>query len=148
LELAGARHVASERGATFSLAELAMQAAIDGTGVVLGRIVLAERDPLGPALQNCATAGRQLFSWFAPTARNPGTKCNASGIGCSRPASDPRLSAPRLAKSKDLSWAELRDSGWQRCACCGQAPAIPFAVAWQPARGLPGWRSQESLQKL
>jgi LysR family glycine cleavage system transcriptional activator len=44
LKLAGAKHVASERGATFSLAELAMQAAIDGTGVVLGRIVLAERD--------------------------------------------------------------------------------------------------------
>jgi LysR family glycine cleavage system transcriptional activator len=44
LQLAGARQVGSERGAKFSLAELAMQAAIDGTGIVLGRIALAERD--------------------------------------------------------------------------------------------------------
>ena len=44
LALAGAKKVSAQRGAKFSLAELAMQAAIDGTGVVLGRIVLAERD--------------------------------------------------------------------------------------------------------
>jgi LysR family transcriptional regulator, glycine cleavage system transcriptional activator len=36
--------VFAKRGAKFSLAELAMQAAIDGVGVVLGRVVLAERD--------------------------------------------------------------------------------------------------------
>lgn len=44
LDLAGAKHVSAHRGAKFTLAELAMQAAIDGVGVVLGRIVLAERD--------------------------------------------------------------------------------------------------------
>ena len=44
LALAGAKHVSAHRGAKFTLAELAMQAAIDGVGVVLGRIVLAERD--------------------------------------------------------------------------------------------------------
>jgi LysR family glycine cleavage system transcriptional activator len=44
LELAGAKHVSAQRGARFSLAELALQAAIDGAGVVLGRMVLAERD--------------------------------------------------------------------------------------------------------
>jgi LysR family glycine cleavage system transcriptional activator len=44
LALAGAKHVPAHRGARFTLAELAMQAAIDGAGVVLGRIVLAEGD--------------------------------------------------------------------------------------------------------
>jgi LysR family glycine cleavage system transcriptional activator len=44
LALAGAKHVSAHRGARFTLAELAMQAAIDGAGVVLGRLVLAERD--------------------------------------------------------------------------------------------------------
>ena len=44
LTLAGAKHVSAERGARFTLAELAMQAAIDGAGVVLGRVVLAEAD--------------------------------------------------------------------------------------------------------
>ena len=44
LSLAGAKHVSSHRGARFTLAELAMQAAIDGAGVVLGRMVLAEGD--------------------------------------------------------------------------------------------------------
>jgi LysR family glycine cleavage system transcriptional activator len=44
LTLAGAKNVVAHRGARFTLAELAMQAAIDGAGVVLGRIVLAERD--------------------------------------------------------------------------------------------------------
>jgi LysR family glycine cleavage system transcriptional activator len=44
LALAGARDVSARRGAKFTLAELAMQAAIDGGGVVLGRIVLAEGD--------------------------------------------------------------------------------------------------------
>ena len=44
LALAGAKQVFANRGAKFSLAELAMQAAIDGVGVVLGRVVLAEGD--------------------------------------------------------------------------------------------------------
>jgi len=44
LDFAGAKAVSHERGARFSLAELAMQAAIDGAGVVLGRVVLAEGD--------------------------------------------------------------------------------------------------------
>ena len=44
LELAGAKAVRPHRGVRFSLAELAMQAAIDGAGVVLGRVVLAEGD--------------------------------------------------------------------------------------------------------
>jgi len=44
LSLAGAKHVSAQRGTRFSLAELAMQAAIDGAGVVLGRMVLAEGD--------------------------------------------------------------------------------------------------------
>ena len=44
LERAGARQVDSSRGTRFSLAELALQAAIDGSGVVLGRTALAERD--------------------------------------------------------------------------------------------------------
>jgi len=44
LTLAGAKHVSAHRGARFTLAELAMQAAIDGAGVVLGRVVLAEGD--------------------------------------------------------------------------------------------------------
>ena len=44
LSLAGASNVSAQRGVRFSLAELAMQAAIDGGGVVLGRVVLAEGD--------------------------------------------------------------------------------------------------------
>jgi LysR family glycine cleavage system transcriptional activator len=44
LALAGAKHVSARRGARFTLAELAMQAAIDGAGIVLGRLVLAEGD--------------------------------------------------------------------------------------------------------
>jgi LysR family transcriptional regulator, glycine cleavage system transcriptional activator len=44
LALAGAKQVSPQRGVRFTLAELAMQAAIDGAGVVLGRVVLAERD--------------------------------------------------------------------------------------------------------
>jgi LysR family glycine cleavage system transcriptional activator len=44
LELAGASGVPARRGTRFSLAELAMQAAIDGSGVVLGRLALAESD--------------------------------------------------------------------------------------------------------
>jgi LysR family glycine cleavage system transcriptional activator len=44
LKLAGATQVAAQRGTRFSLAELALQAAIDGAGVVMGRMVLAQRD--------------------------------------------------------------------------------------------------------
>ena len=44
LTLAGAKYVSAHRGVKFTLAELAMHAAIDGAGVVLGRIVLAEED--------------------------------------------------------------------------------------------------------
>jgi LysR family transcriptional regulator, glycine cleavage system transcriptional activator len=44
LALAGAKHISARRGARFTLAELAMQAAIAGAGVVLGRLVLAEGD--------------------------------------------------------------------------------------------------------
>jgi LysR family transcriptional regulator, glycine cleavage system transcriptional activator len=44
LDFAGAIGVSHHRGLRFSLAELAMQAAIDGAGVVLGRTVLAEAD--------------------------------------------------------------------------------------------------------
>jgi LysR family glycine cleavage system transcriptional activator len=44
LRFAGAKAVSPHRGVKFTLAELAMQAAIDGAGVVLGRIVLAEGD--------------------------------------------------------------------------------------------------------
>ena len=44
LALAGAKHVSAHRGIRFSLADHAMQAAIDGAGVVLGRMVLAEQD--------------------------------------------------------------------------------------------------------
>lgn len=44
LQFAGARAVSAHRGVRFTLAELAMQAAIDGAGVVLGRTVLAEGD--------------------------------------------------------------------------------------------------------
>lgn len=44
LALAGAKHVSAHRGTKFTLAELAMQAAVDGVGVVLGRVVLAEGD--------------------------------------------------------------------------------------------------------
>lgn len=44
LKLAGAKHVSAHRGTRFSLAELALQAAIEGSGVVLGRMVLAEGD--------------------------------------------------------------------------------------------------------
>ena len=44
LKLAGATQVAAHRGTKFSLAELALQAAIDGAGVVMARMVLAESD--------------------------------------------------------------------------------------------------------
>lgn len=44
LDLAGAKQIPANRGTRFSLAELAMQAAMDGAGVVLGRMVLAEGD--------------------------------------------------------------------------------------------------------
>jgi LysR family transcriptional regulator, glycine cleavage system transcriptional activator len=44
LDFAGATAVPHQRGLRFSLAELAMQAAIDGSGIVLGRTVLAEGD--------------------------------------------------------------------------------------------------------
>jgi LysR family glycine cleavage system transcriptional activator len=44
LELAGAKNVCAHRGTGFSLAELALQAAINGAGVVLGRLVLGEAD--------------------------------------------------------------------------------------------------------
>jgi LysR family transcriptional regulator, glycine cleavage system transcriptional activator len=44
LRLAGAKHVSWHHGARFTLPELAMQAAIDDAGVVLGRVVLAEGD--------------------------------------------------------------------------------------------------------
>src|SRR5688572_2636834 len=44
LKLAGAAEVNANRGTRFSLAELALQAAVDGTGVVLGRLALAQKD--------------------------------------------------------------------------------------------------------
>jgi LysR family glycine cleavage system transcriptional activator len=44
LALAGAPEVNGNRGTRYSLAELALQAAIDGAGVVLGRLALAELD--------------------------------------------------------------------------------------------------------
>ena len=44
LALAGASQVSTRAGTRFSLAEHALQAAIDGSGVVLGRLCLAERD--------------------------------------------------------------------------------------------------------
>ena len=50
LEIAGAKQVSAHRGTRFSLAELALQAAIDGAGVVLGRMVLADGDLAGGRL--------------------------------------------------------------------------------------------------
>jgi LysR family glycine cleavage system transcriptional activator len=44
LRIAGAPEINANRGTKFSLAELALQAAIDGAGVVLGRLALAELD--------------------------------------------------------------------------------------------------------
>jgi LysR family transcriptional regulator, glycine cleavage system transcriptional activator len=44
LAWAGAKHISARRGVRFTLAELAMQAAIDGAGILLGRLVLAEGD--------------------------------------------------------------------------------------------------------
>jgi len=44
LNLAHATQVQVRRGARFSLADLALQAAMDGAGVVMGRLTLAERD--------------------------------------------------------------------------------------------------------
>ena len=44
LALAGAKHISARGGVRFTLAELAMQAAIDGAGIMLGRLVLAEGD--------------------------------------------------------------------------------------------------------
>lgn len=44
LDFAGARNVPAHRGTRFSLAEHALQAAIDGSGVVLARRCLAESD--------------------------------------------------------------------------------------------------------
>jgi len=44
LALAGGKNILTQRGTRFTLAELALQAAIDGDGVVLGRMVLAEAD--------------------------------------------------------------------------------------------------------
>jgi len=44
LKFAGATQVDAHRGTKFSLAELALQAAIDGAGVALARMVLAEAD--------------------------------------------------------------------------------------------------------
>lgn len=44
LTLAGARNVPTISGMRFTLAEHALQAAIDGAGVVLGRLGLADRD--------------------------------------------------------------------------------------------------------
>jgi LysR family glycine cleavage system transcriptional activator len=44
LSVAGAKNVSLQRGIRFTLAELAMQAAVDGAGVVLGRVVLAQGD--------------------------------------------------------------------------------------------------------
>ena len=44
LALAGAKHISVRRGVRFTLAELAMQEAIDGAGILLGRLVLAEGD--------------------------------------------------------------------------------------------------------
>jgi len=46
LALAGAAEVNANRGTRFSLAELALQAAVDGAGVVLGRLALAGKDLL------------------------------------------------------------------------------------------------------
>ena len=43
-KLAGAPEVNANRGTKFSLAEVAWQAAVDGNGVVLGRLALAEQD--------------------------------------------------------------------------------------------------------
>jgi LysR family glycine cleavage system transcriptional activator len=57
LNLAGVPEVNANRGTCFSLAELALQAAIDGAGVVLGRLALAEVD---------LAAGR-LWRPFQPT---------------------------------------------------------------------------------
>lgn len=57
LELAGAEGLLPQSEMRFSLAELALQAAIDGAGVVLGRLTLAEAD---------LAAGR-LVRPFAPT---------------------------------------------------------------------------------
>jgi LysR family glycine cleavage system transcriptional activator len=57
LKLAGVPEVSANRGTCFSLAELALQAAIDGAGVVLGRLALAEVD---------LAAGR-LWRPFEPT---------------------------------------------------------------------------------
>jgi LysR family transcriptional regulator, glycine cleavage system transcriptional activator len=64
LSLAGAKHVSSHRGARFTLAELAMQAAIDGAGVVLGRIVLAEGDM---AAAGWSAPSRSRCPWMSAT---------------------------------------------------------------------------------
>jgi LysR family glycine cleavage system transcriptional activator len=72
LALAGAKQVSPQRGVRFTLAELAMQAAIDGAGVVLGRVVLAERDVAAGRLVRPFKTGLPLdVSYFLVTPNAP-----------------------------------------------------------------------------
>jgi LysR family glycine cleavage system transcriptional activator len=75
LKLAGATQVAAHRGTRFSLAELALQAAIDGAGTVMGRMVLAQRDlAAGRLIKPFKTVLPLDVSYFLVTAKGGGRR--------------------------------------------------------------------------
>ena len=94
LALAGAKNISTQRGTRFTLAELALQAAIDGAGVVLGRIVLAEADlaagrllrPFKTVLPlNVAANGTGCGEHPSPAIGRRATKiCHQAGVASKR----------------------------------------------------------------
>ena len=65
LDASGLRHVDSDRGPRFSSSELALQSAIDGHGVALGRSVVAEGDlAAGRLVKPFAIAYPVAFSYY------------------------------------------------------------------------------------
>jgi LysR family glycine cleavage system transcriptional activator len=104
LTLAGAKDVSAHRGTRFTLAELAMQAAIDGAGVVLGRLVLAEGDlAAGRLVRPFKTALPLDVSYFLvrPSAPSPRQE-----VKCFRDWLFSSVKRPRSARDDGIESAQ------------------------------------------
>jgi DNA-binding transcriptional LysR family regulator len=107
-QFARARHLRATHGKKFTLAERAMQAAIDGLGVMLGRVVLAEGDLAARRLvRRLALALPQDVSyflvWSAPRKYCPSktgclARCGRATMTCHRPTPAPQIGKTRYAK--------------------------------------------------
>ena len=111
LDASGLRHLESDRGPRFSSSELALQSAIDGHGVALGRSVVVEADlAAGRLVKPFELAYPVAFAyylvaptWLAGTAKSRRLRPLADGRGRSEITRDRRACGAGLCRVRPLA---------------------------------------------